>query len=69
MFIPAARQHVRVRNSEGEFLVLAVDREAAIAYLALVAEIAETKEAAFVDLSPVPVRTPESSTAKMCRQV
>ncbi len=52
MFVPAARQHVRVRNFAEEFLVLSVDQDANFAVVVSTLDGMDAEEVPFTDLSP-----------------
>lgn len=53
MFIPAARQRVRVLDCPEELIVLAVDREDGLAYVVPVTGGQEPKAVPFTSLEPV----------------
>ncbi len=54
MFIPAARQNVRTLGRPGQFIILAVNREEAYAYVVPLSAGDFMEEIRFTDLEPLP---------------
>lgn len=61
MFLPATRQHVRVRNFSEEFVVLLVDHAASTAFVVSIDDKTRPREVPLTDLLPCDSSRPPTS--------